>query len=137
MNEYLVIQFDRYETSNTREERVVAESPLQAYEKVCPLDEVHEKEDRQDREETHEQVSDTFSCLAYEESDVLIYLLKEDVDKPYKGPVHIAVEFGRANMLYAESDEIEVRDQDGESFYFISAEEVKPEDSAAFCGEED
>lgn len=81
MNEYLVIRFDRYDTNRTMEERVIAMTPQEAYQKAWKEMTGTTIDDSEASLYFHEykQVTDVFGCIAGEEEDLLIYVLNTDV----------------------------------------------------------
>lgn len=79
MNNYLVIYFNRYDTTKSQHNTVVSNGPQEAlYKDVCNRYSSQLDPDEIEREyqfllETYEEVSDTFSCVSLEENDYLIY----------------------------------------------------------------
>ena len=81
MNKYLVIDFDRYDTNNSKRFYVEADSSWEALSGVVKgiiigtgdSDPEYAEEELKYLKGLWEEVSDTFSCVSLEESDYLVY----------------------------------------------------------------
>ena len=79
MNNYLCINFNRYDTERSKHNTIQADGPQEALYKFLfeqlAADATHDEIQREYQYllESYIQVSDTFSCVPGEENDYLIY----------------------------------------------------------------
>lgn len=74
MSTFLIIDFDRYDTNNSTHQRVEADTPSEALRKSMG-DTDFDQQEYEHLMKLFEEVDDTFSCVALEENDILIYKL--------------------------------------------------------------